>query len=338
MKKFLVAVFIILFITAVGAGGYLYYRSIVTKPLKPLTEKLSITVQKDRSLNSILDELDGKGILKSNQILKFYYKYSGYNLAIVPGTYQISSEVSADQLLKELRGENKTYYKVTIPEGFTVEKIAKALEEADIIKASEFIKATELYELPSYIPKKQDIKNPLEGYLFPSTYQFEKDTPADTIISTMLKQFETTIKMIENMHQTKYSESSYDETVIKASMIEREAQLPEERPVIASVINNRIAKDMKLQIDATVLYAIGVDAKEVLFKDMETNSPYNTYVIKGLPIGPICNPGLDSLKAALKPEVSNYIYYLAEPGTGKHYFTEDYAEFEKKKIEFYGAP
>lgn len=337
MKKILVSMVTIIFIlTALVSGAFIYYRSIVSKPLKSDAEKIKVVVEKDDSLYKVLDRLNESGNIKNIQLTKFYYKYSGKNTDLKPGKYSVSSDVSMDGLVSSLSGGNHDTVSITIPEGSNVENIAQIVEKSGLAKKDEFINAVKSYELPSYVPSVKDRRYALEGYLFPDTYSFEKDTSSEKIIKTMLVNFESKMKQALTETGVSLEESKYDEVINKAAMIERETGIDEERANVSSVINNRLAIDMPLQIDATVLYAIGVDSKEVLLKDMAVENPYNTYFVKTLPLGPISNPGLESIKAALKPNNTDYIYYILNPKTNKHFFTNSSDEFSKKKIEYYG--
>ena len=150
----------------------------------------------------------------------------------------------------------------------------------------------------------------------------------------MLDKFQSVMKEVESETGVTVPTDEIDEVVTKASLIEKEARTEKDRPLISSVIDNRIEKNMPLQIDATVIYALGKHVDKVLYKHLEVESPYNTYKNKGLPVGPIANPGKPSLIAALEPAKTDYIYYLLNPKTGEHYFTNSYSEFEKKKVEF----
>ena len=150
----------------------------------------------------------------------------------------------------------------------------------------------------------------------------------------MLNRFEGVISEIQSELGITIPKEEYEKYVIVASMVEKEARDDSERAEIASVIYNRLQKGMPLQIDATVLYALGEHKDTLLYKDLKVDSPYNTYKIKGLPVGPICNPGKPSLLAAIKPAKTDYIYYLLNPSNNKHYFTNNYEDFLAKKKEF----
>ena len=217
---------------------------------------------------------------------------------------------------------------VTIPEGYSIEKIVDKLCESGLSVRMDYesaLKDDYDYEFLDMIDPPDDCFYRLEGFLFPSTYEFYADASAHEIIDRMLGEFEKQYKTVS---------SSYDnlfEIITKASLIEREAKVDADRAKIAGVIENRLNADMLLQIDATVIYAISqgkYDIDRVLYEDLEYDSPYNTYKYKGLPIGPIACPGIDSIKAAVNPEKHDYYYYRVDTSKndGSHIFTQTYDE------------
>jgi len=171
-------------------------------------------------------------------------------------------------------------------------------------------------------------KNNLEGYLFPDTYYPGSDSGPDKIVQMMLQNFEQVMERNDYISKARSKGLNLNEAVTVASMVEREARVESERPIIAGVIYNRLKAGMPLQIDATVQYALGKQKEKLLYKDLEINSPYNTYKISGLPPGPIANPGWPSLKAAIEPEKNNYLYYCAKPD-GSHAFSRTLAEHNR---------
>lgn len=172
----------------------------------------------------------------------------------------------------------------------------------------------------------------LEGYIFPKTYTFEKKTRPETIARRMLYQFQIETEALDWSILAQKNLTKHD-IIIIASLIEEEAKVAEERPIIAAVIYNRLAKNMPLQIDATVQYALPERKAVLTYEDYKVDSPYNTYLRLGLPPGPITNPGLDSIKAALAPASVDYYYYVLTSPEGKHTFTRTYEEFLNAKKE-----
>lgn len=230
--------------------------------------------------------------------------------------------------------EAKKTITVTFPEGYSIDMMAKRLEDQNIFKAEEFlaaVKSVDQYDNSwiQKLSKKKGMKYQLEGYLYPDTYNIYKSSKPQVLIQKMLDNFEKKYKEAAAKYKGK---RSMEELLTIASMIEREAKVEKERPKIAGVIENRLAKKMKLQIDPTVLYTTTnglYNVKKVYYKDLKTKSAYNTYVNQGLPVGPICNPSITAINAAMNPEKHEYLYYRTnQSGDGTHVFTKTFKEHE----------
>lgn len=213
--------------------------------------------------------------------------------------------------------------KVTFPEGFTLEKMAARLVDKKVLpdgKTFLTLATTQGKTFKASFPLPAN----LEGYLFPDTYNFPPNTDEKKVIQMLLSTFDRKVasKIVESGKPVK-------ETLIKASLIEREAEVEEDRAKIAGVIENRLKKNMRLQIDATVQYALPEHKSRLLFADLKYKSPYNTYLVKGLPPGPICNPGIPSVEAALAPEKSDYLFYVAGKDGKRHLFASTFEEHRK---------
>jgi UPF0755 protein len=222
---------------------------------------------------------------------------------------------------------------VTFPEGYNIKQMAEELQIKGIIKNSEdFIREAREgkydYDFLKSIPEGRD--NPLEGYLFPDTYEFKKGATEHEIIDKMLGRFKEIYdsKIVGNLNGR-----TLDELIIMASIVEREAKVEAERPVIAAVFYNRLKENWKLESCATIQYALGYNKEKLLYEDLEINSPYNTYKNGGLPIGPIASPGEKSIMAALNPAEVDYMFFVlkAYNGDGSHNFARNYNEFLKYK-------
>ncbi|RMH79990.1 MAG: endolytic transglycosylase MltG [Acidobacteria bacterium] len=228
----------------------------------------------------------------------------------------------------------KKVYKVTIPEGSDLFDIAVLLEEKRICSKEDFLK----YALSDEIAKRYRLKTAtMEGFLFPDTYYFSKNTHPLRVIDTMHQNFLK--KTAELRKRLEEKGMSIEEWVIVASMVEKETAREDERPLVSAVIYNRMRKNMKLQIDPTVIYALkrsGLWDGHLSLKDLSFDDPYNTYVYAGLPPSPICNPGLDSLKASIEPSPVDYLYFVAD-GNGGHHFSKTYAEHSKRVLEYRNA-
>lgn len=220
-------------------------------------------------------------------------------------------------------------YKVVIPEGLNIDQTAGKVADRCGISASEFKKAAHAggYDYDFLA----EAKGNLEGFLFPKTYQVTETTSARRLIRMMLNQYRKETGGLD-WGQAKARGLSEYQVITVASLVEKEAKLASERPVVASVIYNRLKANMKLQLCATVQYALGKHKPVLSDKDLEVDSPYNTYRVMGLPPAPICNPGFESIRAALYPAATNYLYFLlTSPEQGRHSFTADYQEFLRLK-------
>ena len=228
----------------------------------------------------------------------------------------------------------KTYYtkintvKFTIPEGYTNSQIGQALEKSGLVTQTDFINEVQNWTDNSYwfLKGVPNDNHKLDGFLYPSTYSFSKKTSSKVIINQMLKTFEKNVE--PNKEYITKNKLNIRSIVIIASLIEKEAGKDVDRPKISSVIYNRLNKNMPLQIDATIIYIIGHKNK-LYNKDLAIQSPYNTYLHKGLPPSPICNPGIRSINAAILPAKTDYLYYVLNSKTNEHIFSKTYVDHAK---------
>lgn len=307
---------------------------IINHPFIANAEKIEVTVNSGDSLNSVIDNLASEKKLGNSFLIKWYIKNKKLSSNIKPGTYSFSKDSSIEFFVKDLvKGKyNENAIKVTIPEGYDIEHIATLLESKSVISKDDFLKACREYPLPSYIKKDPKRKYALEGYVFPDTYEIIKGTTGKQIIDIMLKNFEIVIKQIETENNKQITALDMDKIITMASIVERESELPSERPIIASVFYNRIKINMKLQSCATLEYALGVHKTIYSDKDTTTPSPYNTYYVSGMPLGPICNPGKASIAAALMPGNTKHLFFVAKfDGSKSHFFSENESQFYKDK-------
>lgn len=327
LKKIIVGSIVGLVALVLIIFGTMYY-SISNKPLTS-KENVNITIESGESFYGLLDDLSSKNLIKNETLIKLYVKLNGITPKITPGVYTIPNDVSLKQFINILNTQDSI--KVVIPEGYTIEQIADTFQEVGLFSKEEFLSAVQKYPLPSYIKKEKGRRFALEGYLFPDTYEFARGEEPDKVIKTMIDEFQNVLKEAEQQTGVTIDQSQIDNIVTKASIIEREANTFKDMELVSGVIDNRLAINMPLQIDATVIYALGKHVDKVYYKDLKVQSPYNTYLHKGLPIGPICNPGIKAIEAALKPAKTNAIYYILN---GKeHYFTDSYQKFSEKKEE-----
>lgn len=296
--------------------------------LSPASSKPRYTrveIAPDMGTLGIGQALQSKGIIRNAWSFLVYAKIKGYSRRLEAGAYLLSPSMSTPGIVRVIaQGKTDNAIKVTIPEGFTLRQIAQTLYHKGVISDPQaFLKfahsANTGLVAPFPLPKVG-----LEGYLYPETYYFLPKSHYKKVAQVMLNTF---IREFYNPYHEDISQSNHNlnQIVTIASLIEREAEVEKDRPLIAGVIENRLHKGMYLDIDASVLYALGVHKNRVLFKDLKVRSPYNTYLHKGLPPGPIASPGLPSLLAALHPDHHDYYYYVAAPD-GTHIFTKTMAE------------
>lgn len=326
MKK--VVLLIVVLVACILFGNY-KYKEIIQHPIK--TDKdVHVTVKSGDTLYSILDDLNQNGAIKNSSVIKFYIKRNNTVSNVHVGRFFIPNNATVMELITILSTpeNDEDIIKVTIPEGYDINSIAKLLEEKGIISKEKFIDSCKTYKLPTYIAEKENRRYNLEGFLFPATYNFKAGMSGNEIIKSMLDRFNSTISELGS--EKPIDMKKLDDLIIMASIVENEASDKKELDIVASVFYNRLKIDMKLQSCATVLYSLGIHKDILLNKDLEVQSPYNTYKVEGLPTGPICNPGKESIKAALFPATTNFVYFVST-NDGKHFFTDNYKEFLKVK-------
>ena len=281
-------------------------------------------------MDYVANTLKEAGIIQYKWLFKLFCSFAHATNKVDPGTYTLTTNLDYNALISNMQTASASMETttVTFPEGFTMQEIFERLEENGICSVDDLYDAAAEY---SYNYSFLDWATPgdaarLEGYLFPDTYEFYKGEQASNAINRFLLNFHG--KLTADMYaQAESLNITLHQAVIIASMIESEAANDAERAKIASVIYNRLAANMPLQIDATVMYALGEHKDYLTEEDLQVESPYNTYLHTGLPAGPICNPGLPSLNAALQPADTDYLYYALDTATGEHVFFNNYNDF-----------
>ena len=332
MKKSRLVLFtVVAFVTVliIVFGSYFYLNSPPTNSLKG-GEKAFIVNSGD-TLKLVARKLKKDNLIRSDNFFIFYAKINGLSREIKSGEYLISRKLRSSEILKILTKGEVVTVKITIPEGFTIRQIADLLQSKGIVNKTDFINATKNKAL---LKKYKIPFSSAEGFLFPDTYIISKDLKAKQIVEIMIKRFFEEFDKLTNNRTL--SKDELKKVVIIASLVEKEAKIDNERPIIAAVFYNRLKIGKRLQSCATVQYVLGKTKERLLFKDLKVKSPYNTYLHKGLPPGPISNPGLKSLWAALHPAKVDYLYFVSKHN-GYHYFSRTYSEHLKaiKKYENY---
>ncbi|MDF9760461.1 UPF0755 protein [Peribacillus simplex] len=335
---------LILLIGIVGLVGFLYINSAM-KPVDPDDDTIKkVKIPIGSSVNEISTLLEEQGIIKDARVFKYYIKFrneSGFQA----GEYKLSPSMPIEDIVTSIKTGKlmkEAVLKITIPEGKQLiqiadiiavktdedpKKVFKELNDKKFVKSMEK-KFPEL--LTSEIENKK-VLYPLEGYLFPATYDFyEKKPTLESIVTEMLKKTEETLQAYEP--QMDKSDYSVHQMLTFASLVEEEATAKVDRGKIASVFYNRMKEGMPLQTDPTVLYAKGSHKSKVYYKDLEVKSPYNTYKNKGLPPGPIANAGKTSIDAVLKPQKTDFLYFLATP-EGEVLYSKTLDDHNNKKAE-----
>lgn len=336
MKKVFSAIIVTLVV--LGILGFIIYRDAqktIKHPFKSAASNVEVKVNSGDSLNSVIESLASENKIGNSYLIKWYIKNQKLSSNIKPGSYSFSADTSIVDFVKGLEEgrDNLNTIKITIPEGYDINQIAQLLEKNGLFKKEDFINAVKNYKVPSYVKEDDKKRYALEGYLFPDTYIFGKNTNCTDVIKTMLSRFEEVVSEVNKNNNGAIKDEKIENVITMASVIEKEAVTESDRPKVASVFYNRINKNMKLQSDATVIYALNVHKEVVYTNDLKVNSPYNTYLVQGLPIGPICSPGKSSIEAALNPEKSNNIYFIIIKD-GPHFFSDNYNEFLKIKKQY----
>ncbi|MHB8781427.1 MAG: endolytic transglycosylase MltG [Candidatus Geothermincolia bacterium] len=318
-KRFFVALALafLLILTLVFAKVYFY-------PARS-ADTVDVLIERGDTTSVIGAKLDAAGVITSSFLFRALASMQGRGGDFKPGLYRLNRGLHYGEVFAVLERGPVAMGTLTIPEGYTLEQIAAKVGSETHITQADFTREARAGELPAgYLATGMGAG--LEGFLFPKTYEIDGGLTAGSLVQFMVQQFDREASSLDWTRAAALGVSPY-QAVIIASMIEREARLDEERPIVAAVIYNRLRIGMRLQIDATVQYALPQWKDVVTGEDLKVDSPYNTYLHAGLPPGPICNPGLESLDAALHPADVDYLYYVAQGDSGAHYFTDDYQDF-----------
>ncbi|MBE6022789.1 MAG: endolytic transglycosylase MltG [Cellulosilyticum sp.] len=326
--------------------AYTYTQNIIISEAQRVkstdVSKMTLSITPDTTLDDIATALYNEGCITNKDYFILEAKLDNITKGFIPGDYSISSNMSTgkilDLLTTDISIEDQTI-KFTIPEGYTIEQIGEVLEEKSIVTKTDFLNAiknrnySREYSFLKDVPFHDDYKYALEGYLFPDTYIVYKGITSEEIIVMMLNRFEEILSRYTTYVRS--SQYSIHELLTIASIIEQEARLEEERPIISGVIWNRLDAHMKLQMCSTVQYSLNKRKASLSLNDLNEDSPYNTYIYDGLPIGPICNPGEACLKAALLPSEHDYYFFvLQDAQSGTHCFTSTNEEHATAKNKY----
>ncbi|QTA79164.1 Endolytic murein transglycosylase [Desulfonema limicola] len=325
MRYFVLSIFFAV-ILIISSGIYFFFnlKNYSDKPLDYNKTEKTIHILQGQGLGAVSQSLTDAGIITDPFKFKLIARFKGLDKQIKAGEYLLDSSMPPLEILKIINKGKVVLYRLTIPEGYSMEQIAELVETSGFGDQKAFM---QLAADPVFVSAKGFEGKTLEGYLFPDTYYFSKNTSLESIITAMTSYFKSvfTSKWEERADELGMS---IHQIVTLASIIEKETGAAHERPVISSVFHNRLKKNMRLQSDPTVIYNIKDFDGNLTKKNLQKITPYNTYKIKGLPPGPIANPGKKSLEAALWPADTKYLYFVSK-GDKTHEFSTNLKDHNK---------
>ncbi len=317
----------IILVLLVGSLGSWSWWTWATEPYSPTGNSEKITITSGTTAAQLAEELQQRHLIRSAWAFRYLAHSKQDDFKMYVGDYLLAPLMSPDEMIKILlKGSlSSAGNRVTIPEGFSTEQIITLLVQKGIGSKADFTKVITEDEFPyQFLKGAPKGIHRLEGYLFPNTYNLDKNASPHAVIDMLLQQFakELTPEVQKQLDTMKLTVPQW---ATLASLVEKEAAKESDRPLIASVVMNRLKINKPLQIDATIQFLLGTPKPKLYNKDLQISSPYNTYLHPGLPPGPIANPGHASLQAALHPAQTDFIYYVAKKD-GYHVFAKTYAE------------
>jgi len=339
MKTAIRVILILLLIGALGFIGYSYVKGINKVKDPGDTAVRTIQIVEGSSTQDIAEALEEGGVIGRAFDFRLFSKLRGYDGGYLAGEYKLSPSMDMETIANIITAGSVKLEFFTIPEGLTVNQIALRLHQNGKADYDTFMKLAsggsfDYDFLPSDLPEGEERLN---GFLFPDTYNFPEDADEYAIITTMLNRFDEvyTPEMRARAKELGYTDR---EILTIASIIERETVLAEERPLVSSVIYNRLNDGMNLEMCSTVQFILGEQKEFLTYEDTAIDDPYNTYIYAGLPPGPICCPGIDSIKAALYPADTDYLFFVVSAKLdGSMAFSSDYDQFLADKDAYYAA-
>ncbi|KUK47865.1 MAG: hypothetical protein XD74_1534 [Actinobacteria bacterium 66_15] len=320
-------------VVALGVVGFGVTRLLNSTPDVSSVEPgqpVHVVIESGSTTAQIARQLADHGVVENALMFRYHASTAGADGQLRAGEYDLTTGMDYDDVIDLLLvGPSLEYVNVTVPEGFTAEQVAERMAAQAGVSAEEMTRlCTE--GAPEFVAERPYLEgafgDSLEGFLFPATYSIEIGTSEREIVDMMLDTFEDQVATLDLSYAESQGLDLVDVVVI-ASILEREAQLPEEFPLVSSVIYNRLDQPMRLQLCATVMYTMPDGTTSLTNADLEQDTPYNTYLRDGLPPGPISNPGLAALEAAADPADTDYLYYVLTGTDGSQTFTETYDEF-----------
>lgn len=279
----------------------------------------------------LAEQLEQEGIVSSARFFYWYGRLTGKNAKFKAGDYRFSTKMRPSEVMAIIMSGVSYGYPLTVPEGYSMAQIAELIENFRPGAGERFLKLCSDKKFIAGLGFNP-VPVSLEGYLFPDTYLIGRKVPEAEIIKTMVRKYRSVFTP-ELSNRAQMLGMTEHQIVTLASIVEKETGARHERPLIASVFHNRLKKKMRLQSDPTVIYGVASYNGNITRKDLERYTPYNTYKINGLPIGPIANPGKDAILAALYPAESEFLYFVSH-NNGTHEFTTNYDDHRKAVVKF----
>lgn len=333
----LLTVGILFGIAAVGflAGGFLWFHEQSLSPMETPqnASPIEVEIKPGCSPKEIAFRLKAGGIIRSAFVFRVLTGFYGVDTRLKPGKYKFNGTESIEEILKALLKGREELIRVTIPEGLTLAAISQLIEKAGIASAAAFLELAQSRRMAKAFFGEWGELPTLEGMAFPETYSFPKGVDVDEVVSTMFRMTRDRVDRLICAPKTFSGLTKY-EACILASIVEREAKLASERPLVASVFLNRLRSGMRLESCATVQFALPEHKERLLFEDLKIASPFNTYQNTGLPPTPISNFGESALAAVASPAVTDYLFFVSDAAEG-HRFSTTLAEHERSRKDFF---
>jgi len=334
MKKLLLSLLVVVVLVAGGAAAFVFYMvNRIQEPYKGFSEpERFVEIPSGTGTAEIRRRLVEAGVVSDDLAFRAALMWTGQSRALKAGEYRFDRPMSVVEVVEKLARGDVYGHPITFPEGLTIREMAEIVESHGFGKAEEFIKAARDGSLVNDLdPAAKD----LEGYLFPETYTLPRGTPVATLVSLMVDRFRDTYTALEAKRGGQ-ADLSTRQIVTLASLVEKETGKAEERPLVAAVYRNRLTRNMAMQADPTVVYALvkaGTYDGNIRKGDLSFDSPYNTYKYAGLPPGPIASPGRAAIEAALAPADVEYLYFVSK-NDGSHAFAETLAKHNANVQEY----
>ncbi|OPL16716.1 MAG: hypothetical protein AVO39_00025 [delta proteobacterium MLS_D] len=326
--KIIIIIFAVILVVGIALASFGFHRY-ANSPLNPAAGTTVINIPRGASFVDIAELLERKGILRHRRVFSLIARALEFHRDLKAGEYEISGSATPLDLLEQLRKGVVKEYLVTVPEGFSMKQTADCFAAQGLADREIFLSLVEDRDFLSSLGIEAESA---EGYLFPDTYRVTRSNDEAAIIRLMVRCFRQALPPDVSAKSERLKYSLHGIITI-ASLIEKEATLDEEKPLISAVFHNRLKRGMRLQSDPTVVYQVDDFKGKIRKQDLLRETPYNTYLISGLPPGPICNPGAASIKAALNPASVDYLYFVAK-NDGTHHFSSNLSDHNKAVIKY----